>query len=259
MKRFLDKDNKLNIPENEIDNIYVWTRVSKTQELLLNSSSYFKLIQHSFEQDTKRVISVLKQNIPSLSYDSYKLNDYITFMANKDKIFNDKTCFVYMTSMDMLTSLACFLAHTENLYKPKDDALSSLIINYIDEKERFVEFMEADFLILRVYSTLPEHKYRSSLLETMLSRRSMQGKYTLIFTQNSSMLIGDNLINKNQAKDKRLIDLSPLVQSFNNRRHADYRQLLKLWYGMSSNTSCFVYSTTKPKITLRQVDKNNEQ
>lgn len=252
MERFL-KDNKLVVPEEEIDNVYIWTKISNTQNVLLSSEAFFKLMMHSFEQDVSKVLSVLKQRMPSINLDTYKLSDFITFTANKHLIFNDKNCFVYMNNLKMLNSLACYIAHTMNMYLPEDDSLASLIINKIDEPEKFTKMMDTEFLILRIYANLPEHKYRSAILDSLLSRRSKQGLYTLIYTLNTNMLIGNNLIVKERAEDKRLIDLSPLGSIFDKRRKSDYRSLLKIWYElMGYNKNNFIYSKEKPKTFLNR-------
>lgn len=253
MERFI-VNNKLTIPEEEIDNIYVWTKVSRSQELLLSSESYYKLMKQSFEEDTKRVISVLRDKLPSLSTESYKFCDYVTFMANKSKIFNNRTCFAYMTSSELLNSLSCFLAHTMNKYLPENDSLSSLIINKIDEPDRFTKLMDTEFIILKIYAPLPEHKYRQPILDMLLSRRSKPNMSTLIYTVNTNLLIGKDLISKERALDNKLVDLSPLASIFTQRRQASYQSLLKIWFELTKlNANNIVYSKTKPKETVRQV------
>lgn len=255
MKRFI-VDNKLVIPENEINNVYIWTKISRSQEVLLSSESYYKLMKQSFETDVKRVINVLKNKLPSVSLDTYKFCDYITFIANKSKFFNDTNCFVYMNNLEMLNSLACFLAHTMNKYLPETDTLSSLIINKIDEPDRFTKLMENEFIILKIYAPLPEHKYKQAILDMMLTRRCKPGLNTLIYTMNTGLLIGDDLITKERAVDNRLVDLSPLVPLFNQRRSATYQSLLKTWFEMTKvNLDSFVYSKKEPKINTRQVSR----
>ena len=258
MERFIT-DDKLVIPENEIDNVYIWTQVSNTQEALLHSSVYYKLIEHSFNTDVKRVIDTLKSKLPAVNYSSYTFADYITFTANKSKIFNDKTCFAYMTSMDLLHSLACYLAHTMNKYLPENDSLSSLIINKIDEPDRFTKLMDMEFIILTIYIPLPEHKYKQPVLDMMLSRRSKPNMSTLIYAMNTGLLIGDDLISKERALNSKLVDLSPMTGTFLQRRKAKYQTLLRTWFEMSKlDLSKFVYSKSKPKQTIRQVNKHGQ-
>lgn len=256
MNKFI-ANNKLVIPEEEIDNVYIWTRISRTQEALLPSESYYNLVKHSFDIDTKKVVSVLKERFPNISQESYKFCDYITFTANKSRIFNGKTCFAYMNDMKMLESLACYLAHTMNQYLPEEDSLGSLIINKIDEPDKFTRLMDSDFVILQVYSPLPEHKYRSPILDTLTSRRSRPGLCTLIYTLNTNLLIGKDLITKERAESKKLVNLSPLVTIFNQRRKSDYKSQLKTWYEMMKfNPEQFVYSKKKLKPLSRLVGNN---
>lgn len=255
MEKFVE-GNKLIIPENEIDNIYSWVKITKTQEALLSSEAYYKLIKHSFDTDVERVIKVLKEKLPSVSKDSYTLSDFVTFTANKHRIFNDKTCFAYMTNLKLLNSLACYLAHTMNKYSPEEDSLASLIINKIDEPDKFTKLMDSEFVILKVYAPLPEHKYRNAILDMLLSRRSKPYLSTLVFTQSTGFLIDKTLITKERAEDKKFVDLTPLSAPFEQRRKASYQSIMKTWYEMMGpDISNFVYSKEKPKDTTRQAVK----
>lgn len=253
------KDEKFIIPENEIDNIYVWTRISSTQEALLSSQSYYKLAKQSFEKDTERVLAVLREKLPAANRDNYQFCDFVTFAANKYKIFNKDNCFVYMTNMRLLNSLACYLAHTMNKYLPEEDSLASLIINKIDEPDRFTKLMDSEFVILNIYAPLPEHKYRNAILDMLLARRSKPHYSTLIFVQNTEFLINDSLVSKDRAKHKNLIDISPLASLFEQRRKATYQQVMQKWYEMMNiETTELVYSKEQPKVLSRKVDRYNE-
>lgn len=161
-----------------------------------------------------------------------------------------------MNDLNLLNSLACYLAHTMNRYLPENDTLSSLIINKIDEPERFTKLMDTEFIILKIYAPLPEHKYKQPILDMMLSRRSKPNMSTLIYTMNTGLLIGDNLISKERALDNKLIDLSPLVPLFKQRRKASYQSLLKTWFELTNfNINDFVYSKKKPQQNTRQVNR----
>lgn len=249
-------DNKLVIPENEIDNVYIWTRISKTQEVLMPTASYYKLAKHSFDADTDKVLQVLKEKLPAATRESYTFADYITFTMNRDKIFNDKMCFAYMSNMPLLTSLAGYLAHTMNRFLPEEDSLGSLIINKIDEPDRFTKIMDADFVILNVYAALPEHKYRSAILDMLLTRRCKPGLCTLIYTLNTNLLIGPELIPNERAKNKKLVNLTPLSNLFNERRNSSYQALMKDWITMMGySPDTFVYSKTAPQEKIRIIDR----
>ena len=115
--RFINtKENKLEIPVNEIDNIYIWNQVSNTQEILLSSKKYFQLITRSFREEVKPVLNVLNDKIPSIKESSYTFADYLSFKLNNHVIFNKSTCFCYMTNTNLLNSLICYIAHTKNKF-----------------------------------------------------------------------------------------------------------------------------------------------
>lgn len=255
MERFF-KDNKLQVQSDEIDNIYIWTRVTKTQEVLLSAKTYYEWAQSSFNQEAQRIIPIIKSKLPSLDEKSYRFSDFITFMANKHKLFNDNTCFVYSTNYKLIESLACFIAHTRHNYLPDVESLPGLIINRIDEPEKFSRLLDKDFILLNVYSTMPEHKWRSIILDTLLSRRSNQNLYTLIYVLNKSLLIDKTLITEEQAKRHKLLDISPMTELFLSRRTMSYKELMPLWLEMLEvNLDNFVYSKTKPLQSFRKIDR----
>lgn len=256
MDRFLENTNKLKIPIEEIDNVYIWVQMSNTQEVLLSSKVFYELMEKSFVDETSKIVNVLKSKFSSLNSLSYRLCDYITFVINESKMFNGDTCFCYMNNIDILNSLICHIAYTKHLLNPMEDSLSSLIINKIDEPERFSRMMDCDFLVLREFSTLPEHKYRAPIISTFLSRRSMSNKATLVYCINNSILIGSQLISKERARDKKFVDLSSLVKIFLDRRIASYRSLLSDWYSMMKiDLTKFEYSKEPPKLVVRQVNR----
>lgn len=255
MEKFL-KDNKLQVPPDEIDNIYIWTRASRTQEVLLPAKTYYEWAERAFLEEAKRLIPILKSKLPSLDEKSYRFSDFITFMANKKKLFNDNTCFAYSTNYKLIESLACFIAHTRNIYVPEIESLPSLIINKIDEPDKFTRLLDRDFIILNVYSALPEHKWRSVILDTLLSRRSKQNLYTLIYVLNESFLIDRTLIDEERAKRHKLVDLDPLVNIFLKRRVISYKEIMPLWLEMLEvNLDDFVYSKEKPEQSFRKIDR----
>ena len=77
-------DNKLVIPEEEIDNIYIWHKVSMTQKFLLSSEVYFKMLEKSFEQEILPRITVLKKQNARFRQADYQFSDFLTFNS---KIF----------------------------------------------------------------------------------------------------------------------------------------------------------------------------
>lgn len=250
------QDGKLIVPEEEIDNIYIWSRVTKTQEVLLSSKVYYDWANNAFNNEVKRVVSTLKVKLPAISEDTYKFADFITFTANKSLIFNDATCFVYSTNQLVLDSLACYLAHTKNKFLPESDSLASLIINKIEEHEKFTAFMDKDFIILNIYAALPEHKYRSAILDALLTRRSRPGLCTLIHTINSGLLIGQNLISEDYAKRYNLVNVDLLAKKLSLRRAASYQAIMKQWFElMTVNIDDFVYSKTQPQQHFRKIDR----
>lgn len=255
MKRFLNED-KLQVPVEEIDNIYIWTRATRTQEVLLPAKTYYEWAEKAFSEEAKKIIPIVKSKIPSLDERSYRFSDFITFMANKHILFNDNTCFVYCTNYRLIESLACFIAHTKNMYLPEIESLPSLIINRIDEPEKFTKLLDKEFIILNVYSTLPEHKWRSVILDTLLSRRSKQNLYTLIYVLNKGLLIDRTLIDEERAKRHRLLDLEPMINIFLGRRGMSYKELMKTWIELLDvDLDNFVYSKEKPEQSFRRVDR----
>lgn len=261
MEQFINtKENKLEIPVNEIDNIYIWTQVSNTQEILLSSKKYFQLITRSFREEVKPVLNVLNDKIPSIKESSYTFADYLSFKLNNHVIFNKSTCFCYMTNTNLLNSLICYIAHTKNKFNIEEDSIASLIINKIDEPDRFTSLLDKDFVILRDYAHLPDHKYRSAILDSILLRRSVPNKITLILLANKGILIANNLIPEERARDKKLSRLDGLLEKFNLRRTSTYQSLLSEWFSlMPINLEKFIYSKEQPKETVRKIMKKNNR
>lgn len=251
------KDGKLLIPEEEIDNIYIWTRVTKTQEVLLSSENYFKLVNKSFEDDTKRITNVLKAKMPSINDNSYRFADFLTFMINRHILFNQGTCFAYSASPIVLDSLACYIAHTKNMYLPKEESLADLIIEKVSDPRRIADFLDTDFVLLNVYNTLPEHKYRSAVLDTLLSKRSKDGLCTLIYLMHENFLFGEDLIQKERATRCRMTNLNGLTKKFLQRRECTYKQLMPEWCSLMTEQQrqLLVYSNEQPKEDKRIVNR----
>lgn len=250
------KNNKLIVPEDEIDNIYIWTKVSNTQEVLLSSNKYYQLINTSFLNEITPMINVLNEKISGIKSNSYTLADYITFNLNKNIIFNKNSCFCYMTSTDLLNSLICYIAHTQNKYLIYEDSIASLIINKIDESERFTSLLDKDFIVLRDFANLPDHKYKSAILDSIILRRCKQDKVTLALLARKEILIGKNIIDESRVKDKNIVDLQKMYSAFISRRSSSYKALLSEWFSMMPlNLEQFIYSKEEPVYKIRKVSR----
>jgi hypothetical protein len=255
IKQFV-KDNKLIIPESEIDNIYIWTRVTKTQEVLLSAKVYYDMMEKSFNQDIKRPMEVLKEKFPGIKEDTYTLRDFITFSINKNRLLNGRTCSVYATNSKMLDSLVCYLAHTLNKYTPERKTLANLIFDRTNDKEDFVRIINSDFLILDVYTVLPDYKLRDMTIDAIVTKRSEQGFCTVIYLTNTSLLFSEELITKDRAERYGFKDINKLSRTFETRRQDTYQSILKTWFEMTdTDLDNFVYSKTKPELVSRQVDR----
>lgn len=252
------KEGKLVIPEEEIDNIYIWTKVSRTYELLLSSKAYFALISKSFKEDSTRIVSILKDKLTELDENPYTLSDYITFNANIKSIFNKKGCFVYAkndANNRMLNSLACYIAHTKNQYFPKSFILSEVLITRVDRPDIIDDMFNRDFVFLQVHGSLPDHKYKTSTLEGLFVYRCTGTHYTLANVADKKFLFDGNEHIENLAKSYGVKDISGLIGLMNKRRNADYKTLMPLWYGMMANYDNLVYSTDEPKVNKREIGR----
>lgn len=251
------QEGKLVIPIEEIDNIYTWTRISKTQELLLSSKAYFKLMEKSFNDEVSKFISVLKSKSKLVTDDSYKLSDFITFRANTNNIFNGKTCFVYSNNDSLLTSLTCYLAHSRNVFNPKFFVLSEVIITRVDNPSIVKELFDTELAVIQIYGKLPDHKYKSSTLEGLFIHRCADNHYTLVDAINYNHLFDDDKNIRKLAEKHGVKDISKLGNILAERRKAGYKELMQLWYSMVSNTNNMVYSHEQPKISQRTIGSNN--
>lgn len=249
------KEDKLQIPEGEIDNIYTWVRISDKQEVLMSSEVFFKWLNHSFEKDSMRSIAVLKQKFPLASSGVYQLSDFMTFNANRNKIFNGKRrCFVYCRDMRLIISLLCYLAHTMNLYLPEEVDLTKIIIDKIDDPDKIKRWLSSEVLVLSANAMLPEHKYKSSILNSLIIDRCRDDFCTLVHTFNAK----DFLFDKNEALMQSAlmrgaVDLDPMIKPWTERRSHDYHKLLTVWYNMTIKYDNLVYSKTEPKDRIRGV------
>lgn len=255
MNKYL-KNDKLIIPEEEIDNIYVWTRISNTQEALLSSLVLFKLIEHSFNEEAFRSSQVLKHNCTIINANEYKLADFITFIMNKDAIFVDNFCNVVSTDAKVLNSLACFIAHQKHLFFLRNESLSNMILELASNAENVKHIFESDFIYFDIQTSLPDYKYRGAILDMLLIKRSKQYMYTLTYTPNVEHVISNNAISKESANKYGLKNICDLTRAFNNRRKATYQQLLKDWfYLMQIDLNNFVYSKKKLEPQVRQISR----
>lgn len=250
------KDNKLIVPEEEIDNIYVWVRLSKTQAALLSAKAYYAFVEHSFNQDIANKLPVLKSYNSRLKSINYSLSDFLTLTANKDKIFYDESCFVLSTRYDVLLSLIGFICQTKNLYRVHFADLSDLLMSHISQPEMLSDSMSAEILCLELYAPLPEHKLRQTLLNSVISRRCKQGLYTVIFTVNKDFVIGNDLMPLERLKRNNYVDLSPIEGILVERRKQDYKQLLKLLLSMTRyEEGIFVYSKEVPQTRTKTISR----
>ena len=252
------KEGKLLIPEEEIDNVYFWTRVSNTQEILLSSVRLFDFLVHSFNKEAETVKNVLGANYPDVKTTRYLFQDYLTFTLNDYKMFNDTTCFCYTSNKEIFNSLICFMAQKYKKYDPEIDSIASLIINKIDESTRFSEVMDKDFIILQDFNALPEHKYRGAIFDAFLSRRCKPNLITLCYVEKLNYIIDNKLITAERAKSRKFIGLNALSDVFQKRRSASKQFLMSEWYSLikPNMVSNFVYSKETPQVCVRQVGGN---
>lgn len=256
MEKFII-NGKLNIPPQEIENVYIWTQISNTQEVLFSSRNFYDRLIESFNRDVITTKSVLEKSFPDIKNASYLFPDYLTFILNNHMIFNDTTCFCYTTSKDIVNSLVCYLSHKLNKYDVQLDSIASLIINKVNEPDRFTELMEKDFIILQDFSTLPEHKYRNAIFDAFLSRRCRSNLITVCYLKAIKILIDEKLISGERAKSRKFVDLDKMKDSFYNRRASSWQSLISEWYSLMKTDikNIFVYSKETPQIRLRKVEK----
>lgn len=247
------KDDKLVIPEEEIDNIYIWTKISSTQDVLMSSEVYYKWMKKSFDTDTLRYVELLKRSYKSIDENTYKLSDFITFSANHSNIFSGKSsCFVICSNIDLLKSFACYCTHTYNIFTLEDSMLSDFIFNKIDEPERIRNLMNSEMLLISAVGLLPEHKYKQMILNSIIHERTKPSLITLVYSLNKSSMLYDNDEQLAKLAESRGVkDINPLIKPWCDRRTYDYRKLMSTWYSMLADTSCLVYSKTEPKDRFR--------
>lgn len=251
------KDNKLQIPEDEIDNIYIWTKISSTQDVLMSSEVYHKWMKKSFETDTQRYLDVLRESYPLAKRENYLLSDFITFSANDSIIYpTKKSCFVYSSDPGLLISLICYTSHTRNVFHLKDIYLTDIIFERIDDPEKIKFALNSEMLDLTAMSALPEHKLKRTIISSMIAQRCSNGLYTFVLTNapKSQLFDNDELL-EDRVKRKGGLDINPLIKPWKERRTQDYHGLMSTWYSMLADNSCLVYSKTEPTDRLRRRER----
>lgn len=254
LKDFI-KDNKLIIPENEIDNVYVWHRVSMTQKVLLTSEVYHKMLKASFEREVLPKIQILKKKNPRLQKSDYQFSDFVTFFANQNKLFVGNYCFALTTNFDALFALACYICQVNNLYHVTFADMSELVMSYVDSQDKFEQIMSSSVLCLELYAPIPEHKWKSAILNSILAKRSSSGMFTIICTINKKFIIGDELMPEARLKTMNYIDITPICHALTTRHKQDYHSLMSLWYSMLKDTSNLVYSKEVPKERTKIISR----
>lgn len=250
------KDNKLIVPEEEIDNIYAWVQISMTQKVLLSAKTYFEYMQRGFEKDANDKLEVLKSLNSRLSNVDYKFSDFITISANKNKIFSSNYCFAISTNKNVLYTLICYLCQMKNTYKVHFADLADLLMSHIAQPEVLTEALSSDVLCLELYAPLPEHKLRQTLLNTIISRRCKLGLYTMIFTINKNFIVGDNLMSLSRLKDNNYVDLTSMGKLLFDRRQQSYKQLLTTLLSITTyKENEFIYSKDEPKCRMLTISK----
>lgn len=250
-------DNKLVIPEEEIDNIYIWHKVSMTQKFLLSSEVYFKMLEKSFEKEILPKIEVLKKQNSRFKQLNYYFSDFLTFFANQNRILCSDTnyCFALSTNREAVLSLICYLCQLKNIYNVTFVTVSELLASFIDMPERFAETMTSKVLCLELYSQLPEHKWRQVVLNSIFSRRSNNGLFTIVYTSDKAYFVGNNLLPEERLKEVGYIDMSNIGSVMLERRKQNYKPLMSLWYSMLKDTSSLVYSKTEPEVRVKTISR----
>lgn len=247
------QDGKLVIPENEIDNIYIWNQVSNTQDILMSSESYYKLMKFAFDSEIQSLMPVIKEQSNEISAVDYQFADFLTFTANRHTIFNGKHCLVYANDMSLLKSLICYIVHNFTKYNIVSENLSDFIMHRIDEPEKTASLLDADVLLFKVYGSLPEHKYRRVYLESILSKRNHTDMFTMFYVLNSEFILGRDLLMPEIIRDTKFIDISPLSVPFKTRRASNYREHMVQWYKLLDlKQKEVIYSKEPPKDNKRQ-------
>lgn len=251
------KDDKLTVPEDEIDNIYIWTKVANTTKALLPAKAYYRLAKDAFDKDLKRITDVVKSNNSWANDATYELSDYLAIQANKSKLFNSDCCFLYSNDKTVLTSILFYLAQTKNLYKSTSHTLSDLLMTHVSDQESFTDATNSDTLFLTAYAPLPEHKLKEYFLDALASRRRKPHKYTLVHTMTKACLIGPSgYSEKYPLLDNFIKDVTPLSALMLKRRQQDYKAIMSYWLSMMKfSPELFVYSKVQPEEKLRKINR----
>ena len=252
------KDEKLVLPEDEIDNIYIWTKVAATTKALLPAKAYYRLAKDAFDKDTKRIVDVVKDRNAWLKLASYELSDYLTITANKSKIFTSNSCLAYSIDSTVLHAILFYLAQTKNLYRSEVSSFSELLAKYVSDTSFVDNVISSDVLYLNAHAPLPDHKYKQIFLDAFATRRCSNSKFTLIHATNTSFIIGQYGYSEDSpvVTNRLLQDLSPLALKLKQRRQQDYKSIMSYWLSiMKFNPDTFVYSKVLPEEKLRKIDR----
>lgn len=251
------KDGKLIIPEEEIDNIYIWTKITSTQDVLMSSEVCHRWMKKSFEADTARYIELFSKSCRGIDRSTYQLSDFITFSANHSNLFyNKRSCFVVCSDIDLLRSFACYCTHIYNMFTLEDTMLSDFIFNKIDEPERIKTLMSSEMLMISAIGILPDHKYKQMILNSLIHERTKPNFVTLVHAINKTTMLYDNDENlAKQAESRGVKDINPLIKVWKERRTFDYKKLMSTWYSMLADSSCLVYSKEEPTERLRRRER----
>ena len=259
MERFL-VDNKYKIPPEKIDDIYVWTRISRTQELLIPSVKYYMFFEESFKNSTKIIISELSKVCGQLPGNLYRLSDYITFALNEKEhlLFKNKGCLYYTSNLDLLYSMICYIIHTKYTGVPKSSSLEYIITNIIDEPDVVSEYMNSTFFVSLNNEVIPPYNNAHNTLNSFFTKRSKLNRYTLLHLPEKvySFMISnkEKFISKESLNMFGLENIDGLVSSFKTRREQEYRDILSLWFSkIDVESNILVYSESEPKSTVREV------
>lgn len=259
MERFL-VNNRYNIPSEEIDNIYVWTRISKTQEVLIPSAKYYMFFEDSFKESTKNIISELSEAFGQVPNNPYRLSDYITFALNEKEglLFKNKGCLYYSSDLELLYSMICYIMHTKYTGIPKSISLEYIVTNMIGEAEALSEYLNSTFFVSLNNEIIPAYNNAHNTFNSFFTKRSKPNRYTLLhLPQRVYSYIVDNrekFISQESLNMFGLEDIGALVPPFKIKRKQEYRDILSLWFSrIDVKSNMLVYSKDEPKSTVREV------
>ena len=259
MERFL-VDNKYKIPSEEIDNIYVWTRISKTQELLISAAKYYMFFEESFKNSTKDIIPELSKVFGQLPNNLYRLSDYITFALNEKEhlLFRNNGCLYYSSDLELLCSMMCYIIHTKYTGIPKVSSLEYIVTNIINEPDIMTEYLDFPFFVSLNNEVIPPYNNAHNTFNSFFTKRSKPNRYTLLHLPERvySYIIDskNKFISQESLNMFGLENIGGLVPPFKIRRKQEYRDILSLWFSkIDVESNILVYSKDEPKSTVREV------